>query len=448
VTDADDPREPPVEPSIERFLGAAPTQELADWRELWEADTAFPLRSHRGLLGRLVVAFKRLLRPLVRLPQSDLWERQRTFNLVLLNMLEARRDRLDRHRDQLKDLHAARKELLHDLRQVRDDLLRDIRNHERRIIDLEGVRKEGMEAIMRHVDALFAVVDQKFDRYREDNLQIWSRLGSLLAVAESARTDSEGDSEPISPPELAAAWRERQYLELEERFRGVEEEIARRVAIYLPYLERGGEVLDLGCGRGELLALLGERGVAARGVDASEEMVRRCREQGLAAERADLFEGLERAGEESLGGVISLHVIEHLPAATLPRLAALAWRALRPGGVLILETPNPMSLVVAARNFWLDPTHVRPVHPKMLAFCLEQAGFDPIERLDLRRFGDNQRLPELAPAELAAELRPLAEQINRLRDRIDDELFGFQDYGLVATKPAVAAASQTFGSVS
>ncbi|MFQ5351401.1 MAG: class I SAM-dependent methyltransferase, partial [Thermoanaerobaculia bacterium] len=359
----DDPSESSIESSIEDFLGEAPTQDLSDWRGLWEADRVFPLRSHRGLLGRLIVACKRLLRPLVKLPQNDLWERQRTFNLVLLNMLEARRDRLDRHRDQLKDLHEARKELLHDLRQVRDDLLRDVRNHERRIIDLEGVRKEGMEAIMRHVDALFAVVDQKFDRYREDNRQIWSRLGSLLAVAEGA--------EPAAAPELAAAWRERQYLELEERFRGVEEEISRRVAVYLPYLERGEEVLDLGCGRGELLALLGERGVSARGVDSSDEMIRRCREQGLTAENADLLAALEATPEQSLGGVISLHVIEHLPSSSLPRLAALAWRALRPGGVLILETPNPMSLVVAARNFWLDPTHQRPVHPKMLSFCLE-----------------------------------------------------------------------------
>lgn len=433
MTRADEPAESSIEPepSIEEFLGEAPTQELADWRRLWEADLAFPLRSHRGLVGRMVVAFKRLLRPLVRLPQSDLWERQRTFNLVLLNMLEARRDRLDRHRDQLKDLHEARKELLHDLRQVRDDLLRDVRNHERRIIDLEGVRKEGMEAIMRHVDALFAVVDQKFDRYREENVQIWSRLGSMLAVAEGA----EPGGAPVSAPELAAAYRERQYLELEERFRGVEEEIARRVAIYLPYLERGGEVVDLGCGRGELLTLLGERGVTARGIDASDEMVRRCHEQGLEAERADLLEALERATEESLGGVISLHVIEHLPSSTLPRLAGLAWRALRPGGVLILETPNPMSLVVAARNFWLDPTHQRPVHPKMLSFCLEQAGFDPIEFLPLRAFADDQRLPELAPAELEADLRPLAAQINTLRDRLDELLFGFQDYALVATKP-------------
>ena len=422
---------------IEKYLGESPTQELGDWRELWEADHAFPVRSHRGLLGRVVVTLKRLLRPLVKLPQNDLWERQRTFNLVLLNMLEARRDRLDRHRDQLKDLHEARKELLHDLRQVRDDLLRDIRNHEKRIIDLEGVRKEGMEQIMRHVDALFAVVDQKFDRYQQDNRQIWSRLNSLLAVAEEA----EAGGEPLTAPELSAAWRERQYLELEERFRGVEEEIARRVAIYLPYLERGGEVLDLGCGRGELLALLGARGVTARGIDSSEEMVRRCREQGLEAKVADLMDALEHTPEGSLGGVISLHVIEHLPASLLPRLAALAWRALRPGGVLILETPNPMSLVVGARNFWLDPTHQRPVHPKLLSFMMEQAGFDPIEVLELRPFAEDKRLPELAVAELDEEIRPLAMQINRLRDRIDRELFGHQDYGLVATKPQVVADS-------
>ena len=182
MTRSDESPKPSTEPSIEAFLGEEPTQELGAWRHLWEADLAFPLRSHRGFVGRLVVAFKRLLRPLVKLPQADLWERQRTFNLVLLNMLEARRDRLDRHRDQLSDLHEARKELLHDLRQGRDDLLRDVRNHERRIIDLEGVRREGMEAIMRHVDALFAVVDQKFDRYREENRQIWSRRRSLPRI--------------------------------------------------------------------------------------------------------------------------------------------------------------------------------------------------------------------------------------------------------------------------
>jgi O-antigen chain-terminating methyltransferase len=165
-------------------------------------------------------------------------------------------------------------------------------------------------------------------------------------------------------------------------------------------------------------------------------MVQLCRERGLAAEVGDLFEALSRVEEGSLGGVVSFHVIEHLPPGALDRLVRLAYRALRPGGVLILETPNPLSVVVAARNFWLDPTHVRPVHPESLRLMYELAGFDPIERLDLRPFREADRLPEIDLARLPEDQRPLADQVNRLRDRLDDLLFGFQDFGMVGRKPA------------
>ena len=114
---------------------------------------------------------------------------------------------------------------------------------------------------------------------------------------------------------------------------------------------------------------------------------------------------------------------------------ALAAGALRPGGVLILETPNPLSVVVAARNFWVDPTHRRPVHPRALREMARQRGFDPIEVLDLRPFPESERLPEIPLADVPAELQPFADRVNRLRDRLDDVLFGFQDYGLVARKP-------------
>ena len=316
---------------------------------------------------------------------------------------------------------------------MRDDLLRDVRNHERRIIDLEGVRREGMEAIMRHVDSLFAVVDQKFDRYREDNLQIWSRLGSLLAVAEGA------PSRAPRPPRRPSSRRPIASASISSS-RSASAASRRRSPAASPSICRTSSAAAR-CWTWAVAAASCWR-CSASAASPRAASTRATRWSAAAASRvsrpsaADLLEALERAPEASLGGVVSLHVIEHLPAAALPRLAALAWRALRPGGVLILETPNPMSLVVGARNFWLDPTHQRPVHPLMLSFCLEQAGFDPIERLDLRAFDDGQRLPELAPAELAADLRPLAEQVNRLRDRLDDLLFGFQDYALVATKPS------------
>ncbi|MFQ5749915.1 MAG: hypothetical protein ACE5H3_10730, partial [Planctomycetota bacterium] len=58
----------------------------------------------------------------------------------------------------------------------------------------------------------------------------------------------------------------------------------------------------------------------------------------------------------------------------LCRLVALAARKLAPAGTLLLETPNPYN-EDARRHFWLDPTHVRPVHPELAQFLAESAGF-------------------------------------------------------------------------
>lgn len=384
-------------PALDDFL-VEPTRDLHDWRWLWEGDHAFPVRSHRGVLGRLIVAVKRLFRPLVKTPQNDLWERQRTFNLILLEHL------------------------------VRIDAARAI--HQSRIEHLESLHSEGLREIMRHNDALFSRVDQKLDRYRREARDLLGSLGAALSVVQES-------SSPVEA--VARAHEEHGYLELERRYRGTEEEIRERISRYLPYLQAipaGAPVLDLGCGRGESLALLKDNGIPGRGVDSSARMVQLCRERGLTAEVGDLFEVLSRVEEGSLGGVVSFHVIEHLPPGALDRLVRLAYRALRPGGVLILETPNPLSVVVAARNFWLDPTHIRPVHPESLRLMYELAGFDPIERLDLRPFADTDRLPEIDLARLPEDQRPLADQVNRLRDRLDDLLFGFQDFGMVGRKPA------------
>ena len=387
-------------PKLDDFL-VEPTRDLTDWQWLWAGDHAFPIRSHRGFWGRLLVACKRLLRPLVKLPQNDLWERQGTFNLILLE-----------HLLRNQDAHAA---------------------YQRRLEYLEALQDEGVRELMRHNDALYARADQKLDRYRREVRDLLGSLGAALA-----RVEQDGLSGgPSGAETLSRAHTEHAYLELERRWRGTEEEIRERIAVYLPHLARipaGSAVLDLGCGRGEALALFRDHGLTARGVDASERMVELCRERGLTAVAGDLFATLAAEAEGSLGAVVSFHVIEHLPPAALDRLVRLAWRALRPGGLLILETPNPLSLLVAARNFWLDPTHQRPVHPESLKLSYELAGFDPVERLDLRPFPARERLPEIDLSQVPTEQRDLADRVNRLRDRLDDLLFGEQDYGLVGTK--------------
>lgn len=387
-------------PVVADFL-IEPTRKLSDWRWLWKGDVTFPIRSHRGFLGRLLVAWKRLLRPLVRVPQNDLWERQRIFNLILLEHLERQDAERVRHHDRLAYLEE---------------------------LDAKGIRE-----LMQHNDALFSRVDQKLDRVRRESRDLLASLGAALSVVESAEGASpSGDP---TPSDLVRLRDEHAYLELERRYRGTEEEIGERISIYLPWLADRSPVLDLGCGRGESLALLSAQGVAGRGVDSSARMVDLCRERGLEAEVGDLFGHLAGLPEGKLGAIVSFHVIEHLPPESLDRLVRLAYRALRPGGALILETPNPLSLVVAARNFWLDPTHRRPVHPESLKLHFELAGFDPVERLDLRPFPASERLPEIDLQEIPESQHLLADRVNRLRDQIDELLFGTQDFGLIGIKP-------------
>jgi len=394
---------------IDDFLGA-PTRDLTRWRWLWEGDHPFPIRSHRGPLGKLLVLAKRLLRPFVKVPANDLWERQRIFNLILLEWLQGR----------------------------------DNQRLPERLGALEASLPERLGELLAHNDALFARLDQKLDLYRRQADELSSRLGAALAVvAEQEAVGRGGDGEPTPTPvaALATAVGEQAYVELERRFRGTPEEIRERLIHYLPHLEGRGPILDLGCGRGEALALFAEHGLVARGVDGSASMVARCRERGLEVEEGDLFRALADAGPESLGAVVSFHVIEHLPPEAVEHLVRLAFRALRPGGLLILETPNPLSLVVAARLFWIDPTHRRPVHPETLQLACRLAGFDPVEFLPLRPFPAARRLPEIDLATLPAEHRALAHDIHLLRDHLDDLLYGEQDYAVLAEKlPASSGA--------
>ena len=400
------PDSPRREPSIEDFLGR-PTHDLEDWTWLWSGDHPFPIESHRGVVGRLLIAVKKLLRPLVKAPQADLWDRQRVFNQVLLGYL--------------RDLEA--------------------RRHDERIGHLENFVPRALRDLLRHNDALFARVDQRLDRHRREVQDLLRALGGALATLDAETGAGELGGSPEARPEartLSRIWDEQAYLAFERRFRGSEEEIRGRLRVHAERLRAVaglGTILDLGCGRGEALAVLGEAGLEARGIDASSEMVARCRERGLEAEVGDLLKGLAAVAARSLGGVVSFHVIEHLPAATLDRLVRLAFRALAPGGLLILETPNPLSVLVAARGFWRDPTHQRPIHPETLELMARQAGFEPVERIGLQPFPEAERLPEIDLSQVPEEQRELADRVNRLRDRLDDLLYGDQDYALVAAKP-------------
>ena len=133
-------------------------------------------------------------------------------------------------------------------------------------------------------------------------------------------------------------------------------------------------MLDVGCGRGELLELLRDAGVEASGVDADAGMAARAQERGLDVTVGDGVEHLRGLPDGSLGAVTAMQVIEHLPPAAFTALLDVARQKLRPGGLLVAETVNPHA-GHALKTFWVDVTHQHPLFPESVLALVRAAGY-------------------------------------------------------------------------
>jgi SAM-dependent methyltransferase len=273
------------------------------------------------------------------------------------------------------------------------------------------------DSVLKLVDALSERADssaaareqaERLVRELEERLERLERRGPA-AAAPAAPTTVATQPAAVSVPD---------YFAFESRMRGSIESVRERQRRYLDDLRHDAPVLDIGCGRGELLGLLREAGVEARGIDADADMVAYARGDGLEVEQADLVEYLEGVSAGSLGAVFMAQVVEHLPAATLVQALRLAAAKLRPGGVLIAETINPLS-PIALRNYFADLTHAQPLVPETLELLARQSGFAQTEIRYLNE--PAERLTEPDDPVIAANVR-----------RLNDLLFAPLDYALVA----------------
>jgi SAM-dependent methyltransferase len=265
------------------------------------------------------------------------------------------------------------------------------------------------------------------------------------------------------------------YVLFEERFRGSSEELRQIQADYVGrFVASGnkGPVVDIGCGRGEMLELLSETALVGIGVESDPGMLAVCQAKGLDVVGTDGVSWLSAQPDASLGGIFMAQVVEHLPTHDLVALVQLAARKLRAGGLFIAETIDPRSLYAIANFFWADLSHVRPVHPATLSFLAEQAGFGSVEVIQCSRHELADELaehhddvsssvptsaedadagaPDDAPFADESSLDAAAEQANvpiaeldgrTSADRLTtavrgllDVVYGFQDYALVATR--------------
>jgi SAM-dependent methyltransferase len=351
----------------------APPEGLGGWREVWREDLRFP-EPATGLKGALL----RLVRRIVGRASLAEIERQRNFNLALLELIE----------DERRTLAAATVEIQREVAAAR--------------IELDSLLRLAVE----RNDALLSAVDRK---------------------AETALARVRDLALPLlqSQPDRARA-EEWLYRRLEEGLRGGESEVREALAPYLEYARRSAPALDVGCGRGEFLELCRDSGIEAKGYDTNARSVADLQARGLNAAVAPIPSCFGEHAEGSVGSILAAHVAEHLPVGALIELFAEARRVLRPGGFLMLETPNAESLAVSASDFWRDPTHLAPRHVAALTLLAREYGFAVEEVRAVHPFPPSRRLQ--AGDGDSPEFRRLAAQLNEI-------LFAPQDLRLVLRRP-------------
>ena len=333
----------------------------------WAVTAERPLERRPGLKGAVSLPLKRLLRPFLRWYVEPLAYEQRMFNDAALKLIDAlyeevdRGDRADAELDQRlalaeRDLGARIDEQARRLDQVRYGL---------------SERLDQEAASLERAARLLGEVEERLTRTER-------------------RTDG-GAPRTVAPQPAAAAFPD--YFAFESKMRGRIESVKERQRVYVEDFRDAAPVLDVGCGRGELLALLRDAGIAARGVDADGDMVAFARGDGLDVEQADAVSYLESLADDSLGGIFMGQVVEHLPPAMLVRTLELCAQKLREGGLLVAETINPLS-PLALRNYFADLTHAQPLVPETLAVLARQVGFTHV---DTRFLNPPDRVEGVAP---------------------------------------------------
>ena len=222
------------------------------------------------------------------------------------------------------------------------------------------------------------------------------------------------------------------YVGFEDLFRGSTDDIRQRVSEYLPFFKGTRDVLDIGCGRGELLTLLREQGIQARGIDINGSMVEVCRQQGLDATEADALSYLRAQPDDSLGGLFAAQVIEHLEPRYLTSLLDVAFDKLRPGAPIILETINPACWFAFFESYIRDITHVRPIHPDTLSYLLIANGFQHVDIRYRAPYPEHEKLQPIAPQ---ASLGDTVDTLNANVERLNRLLFTWLDYAAIGRRP-------------
>lgn len=352
--------------------------------------------------------------------------RQQEFNASLV-------DHLNRNQPVLEQIGAAAEhmdDIVHEMRLYREALLARERRSEAAVSALTASHEE-LRATVSVLQQAAQNIKREVERTRD---QVGAR--SVSGYVPGSNPVATGSAPGSSPSSQLDTLDSHKYVGFEDAFRGTSEDIRRRVTEYLPLFAGASDVLDIGCGRGEFLALLREQGVTGRGVDLNAAMVEVCREQGLDATEVDGLTYLRSLPDGSLGGLFAAQVIEHLEPRYLTQLLDAAYDKLRPGAPIVLETINPACWFAFFESYIRDITHVRPLHPDTLKYLLIASGFAAVDIRYRAPYPEPEKLQPVTGAAASPDgsLADWAETINGNVEKLNRLLFTYLDYAAVGRR--------------
>jgi SAM-dependent methyltransferase len=281
------------------------------------------------------------------------------------------------------------------------------------------------------------VLKREIERLLQQGVPAAGAAPSAAATGATPPGRSMANSSTLAGESALESWK---YPAFEAAFRGSQDEIAARLASYVPLFAGARDVLDVGCGRGEFLELLNSAGVSARGLDLNYEMVEICRSRGLDVAHGDALAYLRELPDESLGGLFAAQVVEHLPPDYLLAFLSEAQRVLRPGAVIALETINVSCWYAFFQSYIRDITHAKPLHPETLQYLVTASGFSSAEvqpRVPLPEASRLRKPPRAAFEAHSGDkdaLIALASVVENNVERLNALLFTYLDYAVVAKR--------------
>jgi SAM-dependent methyltransferase len=365
-----------------------------------------------GWTGRLIDKAQNMM--------SRLLSRQRAFNAVLV-------DHINRNDLVGIEAHHASAQTVAWVRDTVQFALEELRRHQQALAAWERRTNAAVAALSgthEELRASIGVLQQATHTLKREVMRL-SEAGIPASAAPTAVRESSRDGGP------RASLDGHKYVGFEDHFRGSQDDIRGRVAEYLPIFRGVQNVVDLGCGRGEFLALLRENGIDGRGVDINEAMVEVCRSQGFDVTRTDALSYLEAQPDGSIGGLFAAQVVEHLEPQYLNALLDVAFGKLRPGAPIVLETINPACWFAFFESYIRDITHVRPLHPDTLKFLLIASGFQHVDIRYRSPYPEHDKLQPIGPN---GSLGDVVETLNANVERINRLLFTWLDYAAIGRR--------------